>query len=87
MEAVTSFITEPMTINRFINARLKTRDSVLIGLGADIATGAVSRGKSTASFRYQNPDFEAKVAVGQGADGANVDNVRRQRIVERLFGK
>ena len=87
MKAITSFITEPMAVDRFIDARLKARNSVLIRLDTDIAAGAAAGANRRRFLQIPNPDLEAKIAIGQRADRANVDDVRRQRIIQTAVRK
>ncbi len=85
VKAVTSFVAEPMAVHSFVNARLKTRDSILIGLDADVTARAAARANRRRLLQIPNSDFETEIAIGQRADRANVDDVGRQRIVELLF--
>ena len=71
-----------MAVHRFVNARLKAGDAVLIRLHADIAPCAAPRANRWSLIEIPNPHFETKIPIGQRADRTNIDDVGRQRIVE-----
>src|SRR6185503_20361370 len=39
VKTVAPFVTNPMAVDRFVDARFEARDPVLIGLDTDVATG------------------------------------------------
>jgi hypothetical protein len=87
MEGVASFVTDPVTVDLFIDPWLKTRNAVLVSLDADVAARAAARTDRRRLLQVPDAHFEAKIAIRKRADRADVDNIASQGIVENRAGK
>src|SRR5499433_3310474 len=82
MKTIASLVAKPMTIDRFVDPRLKTSDAVLIGFDADIAAGAATRTDGGRFLQIPNANFEAEIAVRQRAHWTDINDVSGKRIIE-----
>src|SRR5438128_1199405 len=87
MEAIPPFVAEPMAVDGFVDAGLKARNAVLISLDADVAAGAAAGTNGRCFLQVPDAHFETEIAVRQRADGADIDDVSRERVVEHRVGK
>src|SRR4029450_12821877 len=87
MKTIAPFVAEPVPCPRFVDPRLKTGNTILIGFYADIAAGAAAGANGRRLLEIPDTHFEAEITVRQRAHGTDIDGIGGKRVIEKRVGK
>src|SRR5262249_26818675 len=90
-EAVAPLVADPPVVHVWVEARLQPDDpaalrmvdALRVGVDLDVAAARAPRADRLRAIQVPDASLEAKIAVGQRADWADVDDVAGVGVVER----
>src|SRR5207302_147862 len=77
-------VAHPVLVHGVVLAWLEAEDRSLAMVDLDVAAVGARPAHGRAALEVPDAGAKPKITIGQRADGADVDDVRRVRVVERL---
>src|SRR5262249_34677378 len=82
-----ALVADEVALRLWIGPRPQAVHDVLVAIDVDAAPGAAIRADALLLLQIPDALFVEKVLAAQGADGAQIDDVAGQFVLQRLAGK